>query len=107
MAKNVVVFVSASSFAEARKIAHGVVASKLAACVSVIPSVESIYWWKGKIETGRELILVMKTTKPRVPALVRRVKLLHSYEVPEIIALPIDAGNPDYLRWIGESVKGR
>ena len=68
-------------------------------------AVESVYWWKGKVETGREFLLVMKTTAGRVGELEEEVKRLHSYDVPEFVVLPIVAGSRDYLGWLEESVK--
>ncbi len=99
-----IVFIAASSSAEAKKISDLLLRGKLAACVNVLPGVASRYWWKGKIESGKELLLIVKTTKEKMPALIRRVRTVHSYTVPEVIALPVRAGNPDYLRWIEESV---
>ena len=88
---------------EARKLTDALVEEKLAACVSLIPTVESTYWWKGKIERGEEVLLVIKTQAGQFKALSKRIKQLHSYTVPEILALPILAGNPDYLEWLKES----
>jgi periplasmic divalent cation tolerance protein len=100
-----VVFITASSAAEARKISDALLKEKLAACVNVTAAVTSRYWWKGKIDTAKERLLIAKTTQAKVPALIRRVKEIHSYDVPEIIALPVLAGNPDYLAWVGDSVR--
>jgi periplasmic divalent cation tolerance protein len=101
----VVVFVTAASHAEARRIARAVVTQRLAACVNICAGVESHYRWRGKIEEARECLLIMKTERRLVSALTAAVKQLHSYEVPEIIALPITAGSKDYLKWITESLK--
>lgn len=102
-----VVLVTCRSLKEGRRIARAVVSSRLAACVNLISSpVESIYAWKGKLEKAREYLLVMKTTSMRLAELEREVKRLHSYDVPEFIALPIVAGSSDYLAWVEESVKG-
>jgi len=93
---------------EARKIARGVVGKRLAACVNIgTAAVESIYWWKGKVETGREFLLVMKTTVGRLGELEKEVKRLHGYEVPEFVVLEIAAGSREYLRWVEESVGRR
>ena len=101
-----VVLVTCGSMKEARKIARGVVGKRLAACVNIgTAAVESVYWWKGKVETGREVLLVMKTTAGRVGELEEEVKRLHSYDVPEFVVLPIVAGSRDYLGWLEESVK--
>jgi periplasmic divalent cation tolerance protein len=101
-----VVLVTCGSMKEARTIARGVVGKRLAACVNIgTAAVESIYWWKGKVETGREFLLVMKTTAARLKELEKEVKRLHSYDVPEFVVLKIEAGSQDYLRWVEQSVK--
>ncbi len=100
-----IVFVTCPSLALARKIARGVVQKRLAACVNVVRSpVESFYTWKGKLESAREHLLIMKTTTSRLSPLEREVRRLHTYDVPEFIALPITEGSPDYLSWLNESV---
>ena len=105
MGPYVVVFVTAPSAKEAETIATALVNEKLAACASVLPGLRSHYRWKGKVESARERLLIIKTKKSKLPSLVRRVRALHSYDVPEIIALPILAGDKDYLRWIDVSLK--
>jgi periplasmic divalent cation tolerance protein len=100
-----VVLVTASSSSEAGKISDALLKERLAACVSEAPGVVSRYWWKGKIEKAKERLLIIKTTRSRLPLLIRRVKALHSYDVPEVVALPVLSGNPGYLRWISESVR--
>jgi periplasmic divalent cation tolerance protein len=101
-----VVLVTCGSLKEARKIARGVVEKRLAACVNIgTAAVESVYWWKGKVETGREFLLVMKTTAARLKALEKEVKKLHSYDVPEFVVLEIAAGSREYLRWVEQSVR--
>ncbi len=99
-----VVLITAPNAKEADKISREIVRGKLAACASCIPSVRSRYWWKGKIEECSETLLIVKTKKSLVNKLVMKVKSVHSYSVPEVIALPIGSGNPDYLRWIKESL---
>jgi periplasmic divalent cation tolerance protein len=95
-----VVLVTCGSVGEARKIGRGVVERKLAACANIVPGVESIYRWKGKVERAREVLLVIKTAAARLRELEREVKRLHSYELPEFIVLPIVSGSADYLKWI-------
>ena len=99
-----IVLVTTSGPKEARKITRALVREKLAACVNVIPRVGSTYWWRGKVETAREALMIIKTTSSRFPALEKRVRALHSYSVPEIIAYPVERGNPDYLAWIKNSL---
>lgn len=100
-----VVLVTCPTVALARKIARAVVQKRLAACVNVVRSpVESFYTWKGKLETAREHLLLIKTTTTRLPQLEREVKRLHTYDVPEFIALPITEGSAEYLSWLEESV---
>lgn len=101
-----VVLVTCGKKAEARRIARAVVQARLAACVNVLGArVHSVYRWKGKVEAADEFLLVMKTTRRRLGALRAMVERLHSYEVPEFIALPVAAGAPRYLAWVAESVR--
>ena len=87
----------------ARKIARELVESALAACVNIIPAVESIYYWKEKVETSAESVAIFKLTAARYSEFESRLRNLHPYDVPEIVRLNIAGGLPDYLRWIGES----
>ena len=100
-----IVLVTCGMRAEARRIAQAVVGKRLAACVNLVLSpVESIYAWKGRVETAREYLLVMKTTGEQLAELQKEVKRLHSYDVPEFIALPVTEGSTKYLSWLNESV---
>ena len=100
-----VVLVTCGSLKEARRIARGVVGKRLAACVNIgTAPVESVYRWKGKVESAREYLLVIKTSATRLAALEKEVKRLHSYDVPEFVVLEIAAGSKEYLRWVEESV---
>jgi periplasmic divalent cation tolerance protein len=104
--KNRVVLVTCGTLTEARRIARAVVTKRLAACVNIVLSpAESVYRWKGKVEKAREYLLLIKTTSKLLAGLESEVKRLHSYGVPEFIALPIAAGSREYLAWLGESVK--
>jgi periplasmic divalent cation tolerance protein len=87
----------------ANGIARTLVGEKFAACANIIPTVHSIYRWKGKVEAGGEAIVFFKTTRDRQKAFQDKLRSLHPYELPEIIYLKIDKGWPDYLRWVGES----
>lgn len=102
---HIVVLVTVSSKKEAQKLASCLLQEKLAACVNVIDGVESHFRWQGKIDKARETLLMIKTKKPLFNKLQERVKSLHSYEVPEIIALPIIAGYKKYLDWIDDSTR--
>ena len=87
---------------EARRIGRKVVEERLAACANVIDPMSSIYWWEGKIEEGREALLILKTTTLRLDELVARVRALHSYECPAIVAFAVEFGDGDYIDYIGE-----
>jgi periplasmic divalent cation tolerance protein len=101
--KYVVVLVTCGSRAEAERIARKIVSRRLAACANLLEiPVQSVYRWKGKVEKAREFLLLIKTSARRLPALEVEVERLHSYDVPEFIALPIVAGSAKYLRWLGE-----
>ncbi len=98
------VFATFPDLARAREIGRILVAERLAACVNVLSApVESIYTWQGQQEEAAETLALIKTTRARYDALQERLRALHPYDVPEIIALPLAAGLPDYLRWVGES----
>lgn len=98
--KAIVVFVTASSEEEAGRIGRRLVEERLAACVTLLPTVRSLFWWEGKVSEERETLMVLKTRSSLFPDLAKAVKALHSYQVPEIIALPIQNGSVDYLDWI-------
>jgi periplasmic divalent cation tolerance protein len=105
-AKARIVLVTCGSRQEARKIAKAVVGAKLAACVNVVSSpVESVYRWKGSVETAREFLLVMKTTAQRLDALQNEVARLHSYDVPEFLVLGVAGGSAGYLKWLHENCR--
>ncbi len=99
-----VVMVTAGTIEEAQKISRLLLEEKTAACVNIVPKISSSYWWEGKIETAEEYLLIIKTKTAMLPELIELVKGAHSYSVPEIVALPIVGGNPEYLDWIGESL---
>ena len=101
---NVVILITTGSDDEARKVADVLLAQKKAACVNIVPRVNSLFWWQGKINSDEEILLIIKTRASILAEVVNLVKKVHSYEVPEIIALPIIGGNEEYLKWIGEEV---
>nr|XP_060616739.1 protein CutA isoform X2 [Anolis sagrei ordinatus] len=97
-------FVTCPNQSVAKDIARAVVEKHLAACVNIIPQITSIYEWKGKIEEDSEVLLMIKTRSSRVSALAEFVRSVHPYEVAEVIAVPIQQGNPPYLKWVEETV---
>jgi periplasmic divalent cation tolerance protein len=99
-----IVLSTAGSEEEARKIAHHLVDHQLAACVNIVPQIQSIYRWQGKVESGREWLLLIKTTAEQFSAVRAAISEIHSYDLPECISINIEDGSPDYLDWIGESV---
>lgn len=102
--KYIVVFVTAKDAAEARVISEGLLESKLIACANIIDGVQSLFWWQGKIDDAREVLLVLKTKRSLFKKLIGKVRELHSYDTPEVIALPIIDGSADYLKWLDDSV---
>ena len=106
MTENIVVLVTCGSKEEGSQIGRALVKARLAACVNVLEApIESIYSWKGKVDTAKEFLMIIKTSRPRFAALQEMVKRLHSYDIPEIIALPIEKGSRDYLAWLADSVR--
>ena len=97
---SIVVLITAGSHEEARRIADLLVGKNKAACVNIVPGVDSIFHWKGKVESARESLLLVKTSAALLSDVVRLVREIHSYELPEIIALPIIGGSEDYMRWL-------
>jgi periplasmic divalent cation tolerance protein len=101
-----VVLVTCGSLREARQIARSVVEARLAACVNILRfPVDSVYRWKGRVETAQEFLLLMKTTRRRLGELEKKVRKLHSYEVPEMVTLQILEGSETYLEWLEECVE--
>ncbi len=99
------VYVTAGSLEEARKIAAAIVEERLAAGANILPHMESVYQWKGKIKNESEVVLLAKTKKSLAQQLASRIKELHSYEVPCVVTVPITGGNPDFLAWIMEETQ--
>lgn len=95
-----VVYITTSTRNEAQQIGKALVSERLAACVNIIDKMHSIYWWEDQIQEDEETVLIAKTSEGKMEALTDRVKNLHSYSCPCVIALPIKAGNQDYLNWI-------
>ena len=103
MSEFVVVLVTVASEQEGEKIAREVVEGRLAACVNIVGPVRSLYRWEGKVADEREYLLLIKTRAGLFPRLEARVREVHSYEVPEVVALPVTAGSEAYLRWLAQS----
>ena len=106
MAEEALVVLSAfGSVEEARRVARTLVEEKLAACANLLPGVESLYRWQGEVETAQEIVVIFKTNRDRYYQLEKRLQELHSYEVPEVVALRVEAGALPYLRWIDDSCR--
>ena len=105
MSDKVVIFVTAGSLGEGKKVARHLVETKLAACVSVLPPMESVYRWEGKIAEEGEFLLIIKSTRELFPEIEAAVSKIHSYQTPEIICLPVIEGSSKYLLWVSDSVK--
>jgi len=99
-----VVLVTAPKLTMARKLAMGILKNRFAACVNLVPGVESHYWWEGKICRDTEILMVMKTSRAKLKALENFVLAEHPYDTPEFLVLPIDSGSRRYLKWVGESM---
>lgn len=100
---HIVILVTAKDEAQANKIAEKLVAEKLVACANIVPGIQSIFRWQGKVDRAREVLLVLKSRRRHFSVIVKTIKAMHSYDVPEVIALPIIEGNKDYLQWITDS----
>ena len=105
MSHELVVFVTTTNDEEAASIADALVSERLAACVNILGSIESVYRWEGKVTRDREALMIIKTTDERYPELEVRVKELHSYSTPEVLALKIEHGSADYLLWVRDSTR--
>ncbi len=102
---HIVIFVTAGNRKEAQKIASGLIRQRLAACVNIVDKVDSLFFWEAKLQKAKESLLIIKSTRAKFPRIVKLIKSLHSYKVPEIIALPIIAGDKPYLGWIDASIR--
>jgi periplasmic divalent cation tolerance protein len=105
MVEYIQVFTTASSRDEAQRIVTTAVERRLAACGQVMGSISSTYWWQGQMETAEEYLCLFKTTRNLYEELERTIREIHSYDVPEILAVPVLAGNPAYLEWIAREVR--
>ena len=105
--KFVLVVVTAPERRTARRLAEGILGARLAACVNLVPKLESHYWWQGKLESANEILLLIKTTRAKLPALEKLVVAEHPYDTPEFLVLPIAGGNRRYLEWLGDAVAAK
>jgi periplasmic divalent cation tolerance protein len=104
MTDKVLVFTTAGSDAEARNIANELVERRLAACVNIVPRIQSVYRWEGKVESAEEFLLMIKTTDARSADIKAALRELHSYDLPECVVISMQDGSAEYLKWIEESV---
>jgi periplasmic divalent cation tolerance protein len=103
--KYIVVLMTSPSVEEAKKITHALVSEKLIACGNIVPGIQSIFFWQGKAAEENEVLIIGKSKRSAFPGIVEKVKSLHSYTLPEIIALPLIEGSEEYLQWIDETVQ--
>lgn len=103
--KEIIIFITAPNEDEAARIARSLVEARLAACANIVKNIRSIYTWKGSVQDDTEVLMIVKTRKSLFSAVSVKVRELHSYDVPEIIALPIIDGSPDYLNWLKKSTE--
>ncbi|XP_062201575.1 protein CutA 1, chloroplastic-like [Phragmites australis] len=102
---SIVVYVTVPNREAGKKLAGSIISEKLAACVNIVPGIESVYWWEGKVQSDGEELLIIKTRESLLDALTEHVKANHEYDVPEVIALPIKGGNLKYLEWLKNSTR--
>ena len=105
MEGHIVVFITTKNISEAKRIGHELLNAHLIACANIVKEIQSFYWWQNKINNDQESLLIVKTQKRLFHKIVKKVKIIHSYSVPEIIAIPIFLGEKNYLKWIDDSVK--
>lgn len=102
--KFAIVLVTAPKIKVARKLARAALAARLVACANLMPKIESHYRWRGKVESAREVLLVMKTTRPKIEKLWELIQEKHPYDTPEFLVLPVTGGSAKYLTWLNESI---
>lgn len=105
MTDKIIVFINCSSLDEAENIGKYLVEKRLAACVNVIPTIHSWYWWKGKVTQDNEVLIIIKTSRQKFSELEKEVVRIHSYAVPEVVAVQIVEGSNNYLNWINNSLE--
>jgi len=105
MTDKILILVTASSRREAGRVVRHLMDARLVACVNISQPIQSIYRWEGKVQVDKEFLLQIKSTRDLFPEVRKAIQITHSYKIPEIICLPIVDGSPEYLSWVGESVK--
>jgi len=105
--QKVVIFITTGTHEEANQLAEVLLKQRKAACINIVPGVGSRFWWEGQLHSDQESLLIVKAKASLLDEIVGLVKEVHSYDVPEVIALPIIGGNPDYLEWIGKELQER
>jgi periplasmic divalent cation tolerance protein len=103
--KFAIVLITAPDRKTARRLAQAALSARLIACANLIPKIESHYWWRGKIESGTEVLLILKTQKLKLPALEKLILARHPYDTPEVVVLPLGSGNKKYLDWLLENTR--
>ena len=106
MADEIIVLITAASKDEATRIGTALVNEHIAACANIVPQIRSLFFWEGKAQDESETLIIVKSRLPLLDRIIARVKELHSYSVPEVIALPVIGGSPEYLRWLQDSTQG-
>ncbi len=101
----IVLFITTATTNEAQRISKVLLEQRKVACVNIVPRVSSLFWWENKLDLAHESLLIVKTKASLLNEVIRVIREIHSYDIPEIIALPIVGGNQDYLEWIGKEVK--
>lgn len=101
----ILIFITCANNKEAKLISRKLVKNRLAACVNIVDKIESVFRWQGKIDRAKEALLIIKSEKAKLRAIIKLVRAMHSYQVPEIIAIPIAGGYKPYLRWINDSIR--
>jgi periplasmic divalent cation tolerance protein len=105
MAEEIVILCTSPSQDEAERLARHLLELRVAACVTVVPASQSYYWWQGAIESSTEYLLLIKSSRSLFPAVEEAVRQIHSYQVPEVVALPIIAGSGSYLNWLNDNLR--
>ena len=102
---DIVLFITTANTEEAQRIARVLLNERKAACINIVPKISSFFWWQDKLDSAQESLLIIKTKASVLNEIVRLVREIHSYDIPEVIALPIIGGNQDYLEWMGKEIK--